>query len=168
VLLVLRWLWWRINAWGEIAAIAASLVLAPVLILALPFEQEALRLLLMAVGSTTCGIAASLATAPEPAELLDRFWQKVQPPGFWGERGGRDARLRLARGLGATAAASLSIFSLLVASGSWLAGSPPPTWLPWRGLWLVGLVLLGIALVPVCWRLGFAQRAGRKIPNELV
>jgi Na+/proline symporter len=30
--LVLRWLWWRMTAWGEIGAIAASSVLAPLLL----------------------------------------------------------------------------------------------------------------------------------------
>ena len=61
VLLVLRWLWWRITAWGEVAALASSTVLAPILIAVFPAKHEALRLLIMAVVATTAGIATSLS-----------------------------------------------------------------------------------------------------------
>ncbi len=46
VLLVLRWIWWRINACGELACIMTSVIMAPLLLSGLP-DQEALRLLIM-------------------------------------------------------------------------------------------------------------------------
>jgi len=160
VLLVLRWIWWRITAWGEIAAIGASFVLAPVLLRWVP--GEAARLLIMAAGSTLAGVAVSLAFGPEPEERLRTFYARAAPPGFWGpvaRASGRDpaddAR-RLARGLATVAVSALSIFSLLTGLGSWLSGSPAPTWIPWRGPWLVGVTAVGLALVPVWWRLGFS------------
>jgi hypothetical protein len=167
VLLVLRWLWWRINAWGEIGAVAASLVLAPVLLLGVPAEQEALRLLLMALGSTAAGVGASLLTRPVSPERLRAFYAQARPPGFWqpvasglGEGDAGDVR-RLGRGLLATALAALSIFSLLTGLGSWLAGSPAPIWWPApRGVWLASVLATGTALVPLWWRLGRLAKDG--------
>ena len=136
--------------------IAASLLLAPLLLRFLPAQQEALRLLILAVVATGAGIGASLLTGPEPLARLRAFHERVQPPGFWGPVADpRDAR-RLARGLAATAVAAFSIFSLLTGLGSWLAHSPPPTWFPARGAWLVCVLVTGVALVPVWWRLAFS------------
>jgi Na+/proline symporter len=158
VMLVLRWWWWRVTAVGEIAAIGASLALVPVLLWVLPADQEALRLLLVAVGSTAAGVIASLATGPEPLDRLRAFHARVRPPGFWGpvaaaegEAPGTGER-RLARGLIATAAASLTTFCWLTGLGSWLAGSPAPIWLPYRGVWIALLLAAGLAVLPVWWR----------------
>ena len=163
--LVLRWFWWRIGAWGEIGAIGASLLLAPVLLLWVPPEQEALRLLVMALGSTGAGVGLSLALGAEPLGRLCAFYERVRPPGFWGPvaraAGGdprADARC-LARGLGATAIASFSIFCVLAGLGTWLAGSPEPTWWPaGPGAWISAQLVVGLGLTPLWWRLGFAQK----------
>ena len=77
VMLVLRWLWWRITAVGELTAIGVSCVLAPILLLTVPDSHEALRLLLVAGVSSGAGIWASLHTArADDAQLLD-----LLPPG---------------------------------------------------------------------------------------
>jgi Na+/proline symporter len=164
VLLVLRWLWWRVNAWGELASIAASAVLAPVLLAAFPDEREALRLLWMAGGSTLAGVAVSLASAPEKRERLRAFYRSARPPGFWGPvardagaEPGSDAR-RLGLGLAAVATSALCVFCLLTGFGSWLAGSPAPPWLPSRPAWIALLVALGALLVPL-WT-ALARRTG--------
>jgi Na+/proline symporter len=159
VLLVLRWLWWRITAWGELAAIAASLALVPLLLYRIPAEGEALRLLWVAAGSTAAGVLASLVGGPEQPERLRAFYLRVHPPGFWapvaaaaGEIASAPAR-RLARGLLATALAACSTFALLTGLGAWIAASPPPVWVPQRGIWIAGLLVSGVALVPFWWRL---------------
>jgi Na+/proline symporter len=166
VLLVLRWVWWRVNAWGELAAISASLVLAPILLFWLPAEQEALRLLIMATGSTVAGVLASLLTRAESPERLLAFYERARPPGFWGpvsrqlaQAPDRGDVARLARGLAATGLAALSVFSLLTGLGSWIAGSPPPLWVTSRGWWIALLIALGLALAPLWWRLAFADPA---------
>ncbi|MEE9608557.1 MAG: sodium:solute symporter family protein [Myxococcota bacterium] len=170
VSLVLRWIWWRVNAWGEIGAIAASLLLAPVLLLWVP--AEAWRLLAMAIGSTATGVTASLLTAPEPAERLCAFYERARPPGYWGpvvaSLGGdpADPARRLVRGLLATAVAAFSIFSLLTGVGSWLVGSSAPLWFPdalpggvsGRSAWIACVLAAGVGLIPVWWRLGFGNR----------
>jgi len=120
VMLVLRWVWWRVNAWGEIAAILASIVLAPRLLVGLPNQQEALRLLLMAIGSTTAGVVASLITAPEPMDRLTAFYVRAAPPGFWShialiaqqscKSPIADPRRRLGRSLAAVATCACCVF----------------------------------------------------------
>ncbi len=94
----------------------------------------------------------------------------MRPPGFWAPVAaalGEDAAMgprRLGRGLLACALAALSIFALLTGLGAWLAGSLPPPWLPQRALWIAGLLALGVALVPVWWRLAF--RPGRSAGSQ--
>ncbi|MCH2169140.1 Na+:solute symporter [Myxococcota bacterium] len=169
VMLLLRWFWWRINAWGELSSIVASMLLAPALLWGLPGEAfEATRLLLMATGSTTAGVIASLWTAAESPEHLLGFYERVRPPGFWSrglKRAGApelagESEQRLGRGLAATGLAGLSVFALLVGLGSWLVQAPPPNWLPDRALFVGACLLLGCALVPVWWKLGFRELEG--------
>ncbi|HJL18831.1 MAG TPA: sodium:solute symporter family protein [Sandaracinaceae bacterium LLY-WYZ-13_1] len=148
VLLVLRWVWWRMNAWGELAALVTSAVLAPTL----PWwvETDALRLLIVAGVATGAGISAALLTRPVPAERLRAFHERVRPPGFWGPVSDtpRADRRRLARGLAATAGAALGTFALLVGSGTWLLGAPPPTLLPATGPWIAVCLATGALLLP--------------------
>lgn len=155
IVLVLRWIWWRLTAWGELASIAVSAVLAPAMLVMLPDEQDAMRVLVVAAGATCAGILISLLTKPEPMEVLRGFYVTTRPPGFWkpvaraaGETG-TAAMDRWASGVTATVMAGLSVFSLLVGIGSWLVGSPPPIWFPWRGLWIAGLLIIGTLLCPV-------------------
>lgn len=174
VMLVLRWLWWRINAWGEIAAIAASIILAPILLLGLSQQPEALRLLLMALGSTVAGVATSLATGPEPPDRLSDFYRSAMPPGFWTPVARQcqlsssspfiDPRKRLARQLAAVTTCAGSVFSLLTGLGTWLIGSPPPTWFPYRTTWILGLLVVALGLVPVWWSLAFRDAARSPLP----
>jgi solute:Na+ symporter, SSS family len=159
VLLVLRWVWWRINAWGELVCILVSLLLAPVLILAFP-EEDALRLLLMAAGATSAGVLASLLTGVDRERLKD-FYMRAQPPGFWGpiarqvDGAAGLAQGRFFRGIAATLLAAFSIFCLLTGFGSWLVGSPAPLFFPWRTAWITLLILVGGGLIPVWIRFGF-------------
>lgn len=161
VLLILRWIWWRINAWGELGCIATSLVLAPVLLYAIPESHEALRLLIMAFVSTVGGVLASLLTPAEDMNHLVEFYKRVQPPGFWGPvaarigQSGKQSMEALQKGVAATFLGAFSVFCILIGCGSWIAGSPSPTWFPWRETWIGMLLITGLGLVPVWVRLGF-------------
>ena len=162
---MLRWLWWRITAWGELAAILVSAVLAPILLAALDGgDAEALRLLVMFAGSTATAIVVSLLIPHASTERVVEFYRRAHPPGWWGpiaRAAGetRDDLRRLGLGLVTVAVAALSIFSVLTAVGSLITQSAPPTWFPWRGPWLVTVALVGLGLVPV-WR-ALARRLDR-------
>ena len=163
VMLVLRWLWWRITARGEITCIAVSSLLAPVLLATLPPEQEALRLLAVAFAATGAGIAVSYLGRAETDETLLTFYERVRPPGFWGpfaERLAEPPRAgvrRLTDGLVAAGWTAFSIFALLVSLGSWMLGSQPPLWFPWPVAWQLGLFAAGLAVVPLWWRRAFGS-----------
>ena len=160
VVLVLRWIWWRMNAWAEIAAILMSLVMAPILLIWV--EDQALRLLIIAISSTAAALGAIHWVGPEDRGLLQSFYAQVKPPGFWGpvaeDAGDKDGPTRLYRGLGAMFVCGLSVFSLLVGFGSWLVHSPPPFWFPWSTAWIVLLLLVGFGLFPIWIRLGFGLK----------
>jgi solute:Na+ symporter, SSS family len=165
VLLVLRWIWWRITALGEIAALVASAVLAPVLLHAT--DQEALRLVLMAAGATTAGVIVSLRDASSSRAHLERFYRRARPPGFWGPvaDAGHDGAARLRRGLLATFTTAAGVFSLLTAAGSWIAQSDPPAaWPGSRGVFLVALAAAGALLLGVGLTVGLG--AGAAHPPE--
>ena len=84
LVLLLRWFWWRVNAWAEIAAMIAGLLLALATFLpalaGLTFGQ---RLILTGFGSLAVWFPVMLLTAPESAETLDRFYRRVRPGGWW-------------------------------------------------------------------------------------
>lgn len=166
--LLLRWVWHRQNAYGELFSIAASVVLAPVLLFVLDdaafagwgFDADgadAVRLILMAALSTTAAIAGSLLTRPVPPETLQAFYKKVRPPGFWApvaaacDDDPKRVKQRMYDGLVATFAAALSVFALIIGLGTWLLHAPGPEWIP-RGPWIGLNLVIGVALCRVWWQ----------------
>jgi solute:Na+ symporter, SSS family len=153
--LVLRWLWERINLYSELAAMGVSLITAPLLLIFLGAgaETEWLRLLIMASVTTAAAIGVTYVTPPTNRAVLLAFYQRVQPFGFWPtvahEAGHlpeapRHALWRELRAVGATA---LSLFLLLLGCGR-LMISPPGA----SAFWTWTLIAIGIALVPLWWR----------------
>ena len=86
---LLRWFWWRINAWTEIAAMISATVVAFILVFFVPNESVATALidgstikLLIAVTITTIvWILATFLTKPESEEVLINFVKTVHPGG---------------------------------------------------------------------------------------
>ncbi len=98
LVLIMRWYWWRINAWSEIAATLAPFV---------PFgiitfynqniaysgtqltEQDMPQILFphsffMTIAFTTVvWIIVTYLTKPTKLEVLEKFYKEIQPSGFW-------------------------------------------------------------------------------------
>jgi Na+/proline symporter len=149
--LVLRWLWERINLWSEVAAIATSLVMAPVLLRTV--EAEWLKLLLMAGTSTGVMLAVTWLTPPTAPGALDAFYRRVRPPGLWrrtaaraGEDPGRPGR-RFRRGAYLVAATGITVYLLLIGAAKLLL---PPPGEPPAVAW--AYVLAAGATVALWWR----------------
>ncbi|MBL0421509.1 Na+:solute symporter [Ramlibacter sp. AW1] len=150
--LVLRWLWERINLQAELAAMAASLVTAPLLLFLLGTdpEREWLRLALMALVTTTVAVLAALLTPATDDATLGAFYARVRPYGWWRRTArlcGEDPRapLRaLGRPLIAVIAGTLSLLAMLAGAGTMLFS---PSGVQSLGSWL--LVGGGLALVPL-------------------
>lgn len=82
LVLILRWYWWRINAWSELVAMAASLVVSLVLWNVLGMSADHwLTLLLTVLVTTAAWLIATFLTAPESPETLERFYRRARPGG---------------------------------------------------------------------------------------
>jgi solute:Na+ symporter, SSS family len=82
--LILRWYWWRINAWSEVSAMASafavSIILQTVFHLDSDNPVEFAYLILITVAITTViWISATLLTAPETNATLIGFYRRVRP-----------------------------------------------------------------------------------------
>lgn len=82
--LLLRWYWWRINAWSEISAMIASLVVSVFLQWGLGWNPQTpdgfAYVLFWTVGITTVvWVSATYLTKPEPESVLVSFYRRVSP-----------------------------------------------------------------------------------------
>ena len=80
LVLILRWYWWRVNAWSEIGAmVAAAIGFASIrLFTELRFPDS----LLLVVGMTTIAwLVVTMATRPEPDAHLVAFYRRTRPDG---------------------------------------------------------------------------------------
>ena len=84
LLYLLRWFWWRINAWTEVVAMVSSFVVSVFFFAmrksgnGLPFANT----VLFSVAFTTiCWVIAAYVTAPTSRERLIEFYRKVHPAG---------------------------------------------------------------------------------------
>jgi hypothetical protein len=81
---LLRWYWWRINAWSEISAMTAAAVTSITLRFSSPFAASDPNLfgknLLFTVAITTLvWLSATFLTEPEPDSKLLEFYRRVRP-----------------------------------------------------------------------------------------
>jgi solute:Na+ symporter, SSS family len=130
LLYLLRWFWWRINAWSEIAAMASSFVLAVGLFL---LERAGVMIpahlsLVATVGITTViWLAVTWATPPTAAATLRDFYTRVRPAGpGWAhvrrELGGLASTDDLVTALIGSVASCVCVYSALFGTGHLLMG----------------------------------------------
>jgi Na+/proline symporter len=86
---LLRWFWWRINAWTEIVAMIFATTFAVVLVFVVPDEAVTttnldaftVKLLIAVSGTTIVWLITTFVTKPETMETLYNFYQKTHPGG---------------------------------------------------------------------------------------
>ena len=134
--LLLRWFWWRVNAWAEWAALLAAPLIALLATFVPGLDQWSFgaKLLLTAFGTLAIWLPVMLLTSPEPSKVLDAFYARARPggPGWRAVRDrvglqpssvlGRDfaeAGAMLMMVLGAM----LAIGGVVVGSAAWAVGS---------------------------------------------
>jgi solute:Na+ symporter, SSS family len=87
---ILRWFWWRINAWSEVFAMLASFFVSMLLQLYFKMNNDDPRqfawiVIITVLCSTVIWIAATLWTRPESEEVLLAFYRRVRPSAaLWG------------------------------------------------------------------------------------
>jgi hypothetical protein len=101
--LILRWFWWRINAWSEISAMIAPIVLYPLsgnginleielfsFVLPLNIKglglEPPLTLFPIVAGTTIVWITITYLTKPVSRKTLVSFYRKVHPGGIGWKR----------------------------------------------------------------------------------
>ena len=152
LLYLLRWFWWRVSAWSEIAAMVSSFLVALGFFIARKngLVLESHVSLLVTVGVTTIvWIGTTLLGPPTDPATLDRFYTQVRPSGpGWrpvaarvGVTGAVDS-LPLAL-LGWVLGCAF-VYSGLFGTGSLLYGRTPQFL-----MWLVVFVVSGIGLARV-------------------
>jgi len=85
---LLRWYWWRINAWSEVSAMAAAgivtILFRTVIHLTGSDSDVFAKSILITVGVTSAvWLIATFVTKPEPDSKLLEFYRRVRP-GFFG------------------------------------------------------------------------------------
>ena len=81
---ILRWYWWRINAWSEVSAMVAALVTSIALrwvVDTSTAEGFALNLIVTTLITTIVWIVVTFLTRPEPEETLVAFYRRARPAG---------------------------------------------------------------------------------------
>jgi Na+/proline symporter len=140
---LLRWFWWRINAWSEIAAMAGSFVIAVGLFVARKAGlgiSDHRALIFSVAGTTVVWVAVTLLTPPVDRATLVAFCRRVRPagPGWAAIR--REAALApspdsLPQALLGWALGCAFVYGALFAAGNLLLGRP-----------LVGTLCAGVAV----------------------
>jgi len=82
MVLILRWYWWRINAWSEIVASLAPFIgyIISNYLLELPYPNN---FLFTVVFSTICWLLITFLSKPTNQETLSNFYSVVRPDGWW-------------------------------------------------------------------------------------
>lgn len=79
--MILRWYWWRINAWSEIAAMITPLIIYPIARYNFGI-QPPITLYPVVLGTTFVWLVVTWATRPVNESVLAGFYKKVHPGGI--------------------------------------------------------------------------------------
>lgn len=136
LLYLLRWFWWRINAWCEVVAMISSFGVSALLLVLRKqagFEISTHVALMATVAITTvCWVVTAFLTPPTDRATLIAFYRKVRPfgPGW--------RRIRQAAGISVEEAATTRENIPLALLG-WTTGCA----VIWSSLFMVGTFLYG-------------------------
>lgn len=146
--LIMRWLWERMNLFSELAAITTSLIAAPFILIFV--KEDWAQLGVMALVSTLATLIVTLLTRPTHSDTLDAFYQRVRPQGFWKKTATRvgmdnqESKEKLKRSLVDIFLTSMGLFTLLVGIGKLLFHTSAESI-----VFPIVLTLIGVILVPI-------------------
>ena len=146
--LLLRWFWWRINAWSEVSAMITAAAVSIFLQVFLNWDSDAPKqfayLMLVTVGITTAvWLAVTMLTPADPREKLVAFYRRVRPEGPGWKSIAAEAGLAEAHKQGSLAPQFANwilgcalIYSSLFGIGKLIFKE-----------WATGLIFLGVAVI---------------------
>jgi len=135
LLYLLRWFWWRVNAWCEVVAMVSSFVVSVAFLILrrmghpLPFAHTVIASVAF---TTVCWLLTAFLAAPTSRERLIAFYRKVHPAGPGWEKIRREAGVTEAE-------AALHGDHMGQAALGWVAGCATI----WSSLFAIGNFLYG-------------------------
>ncbi|MGH7868460.1 MAG: sodium:solute symporter family protein, partial [Candidatus Dormibacteraceae bacterium] len=168
---LLRWYWWRINAWSEVSsmttALVTTLVLHGVFHISDSTPNGFAASILITVGVTTVvWLACTFLTAAEPEQKLIDFYRRTHP-GVWGWKRiaaqapdvppDREGWYNLADWI----LGSLMVYLMMFGVGRIILG---PAWLGW--VYIVVGVLCGAGIYWDYSRRGWQSFSGKTQPGS--
>jgi Na+/proline symporter len=154
---LLRWFWWRINAWSEIAAMISSFVISLALFAArktgVPIS-ETTALIASVVATTVVWVTVTFLTPPTDDATLRRFYEKTRPMGPGWSRIRSEANLPPSPDSFATAIAGWTSGVTFVYAGLFGTGSLIYGRMGAALLWGVAFVISGGVLLRVLIGMG--------------
>ncbi|NNE02698.1 MAG: Na+:solute symporter [Eudoraea sp.] len=157
LIFILRWFWWRINAWTEISAMFASGILS-ILLKATPLGDFFFstdtgifpdwgEIPFVMIITTIIWLTATFATQPESKDVLRSFYKKIQPGGPGWSKVVDEAKIdnvevdlgekwSVPSGILAMLLGVVLIYTIMFATGHWIYGHTTSA-----------LILTGIAIV---------------------
>jgi SSS family solute:Na+ symporter len=155
---LLRWFWWRINAWSEVSAMVSSFLVAVGFFIARKSGMEiamTTSLLVTVATTTVVWVTVTFITEPTPRATLVNFYKLVRPAGpGWGdiaaEAGVGPSPDSLPQQFLGWMFGVAFVYAALFGTGSYLYGHMTLAYM-WTGVFVVsGIALLKI--VPRMWR----------------
>lgn len=141
LIFILRWFWWRINAFTEISAMVVSFLVAVLFKVIIPeaangetpewYQLSHWQLVIGIVITTTTWLTVTFLTKPEDEETLKGFVKRTRPGGIgWKNinakleaEGHKPIEHQLALEIFMMIAGITTVYSALMASGFWLYGN---------------------------------------------
>tara|TARA_R110002012_G_scaffold272711_1_gene458386 strand:- start:51670 stop:53472 length:1803 start_codon:yes stop_codon:yes gene_type:complete len=166
LIFLLRWFWWRINAWSEIVAMFSSGIIsilfwqyedALFLSEAAPFPGWS-KFPLVVLITTILWLATTFLTKPEENKVLYRFYKITKPGGPGWKKIHEEAKAEgvslddgnekwtVPSGVLAMIVGCILVYGCLFATGNWIYGNYP------LAMGLTGLVLVATFFLIKIWR----------------
>ena len=156
MIFILRWFWWRINAWSEIAAMFSSGIISMIFAFGgFPDNWPSFwRFPIIVLITTVIWIVATFITRPEKDTTLFRFYRLIQPGGpGWKSVLNRaemqDEKIVVAptkwtvpSGIIAMLTGCILVYSCMFATGKWIFGEIVPAFLLTLIAVISGIILL--------------------------
>ena len=159
MIFLLRWFWWRINAWSEISAMVISFAVAVWFqfgheAVGLPALHPSLQLVIGVALTTSVWLGVTFATAPTDTATLQAFYDRIRP---FGRGWARVIRIDDTPAGGSVTAALICwflgcvvVYSALFGTGYMLYGRPGP-----GSIFLAASALAAVGLFRTLPRVGF-------------
>ncbi len=160
LIFILRWFWWRINAYTEISAMAISFVVAIFFEVINPSmglidipENQAYLKLIYSVSITTVGwLLVTFLTQPEKDEVLLSFYRKVTPASYgWKKLLDRypkekEEKGSLGKEIGLMLVGTFMVYAALFSTGFFIYGNIVP------GFIAAVVALIGGGIIIKSWK----------------